>query len=54
MAAPTTSDEFLELVRKSGIVEEKRLGAYLEKVRALTPLPDEPGKLAGIDRKSVV
>lgn len=49
MAAPTTFDEFLELVRKSGVVEEKRLNAYLQKMRtAGTAVPSEPGKLAGL------
>jgi len=48
MPAPTTTDEFLDLVRKSGVVDEKRLSAYLAKLRAAGPLPPEPGKLAGI------
>jgi serine/threonine protein kinase len=47
MAAPVTVDEFLELVRKSGVVEEKRLEAFLQKLRAAGPLPTEPAKLAG-------
>ncbi|MFO0846044.1 MAG: serine/threonine-protein kinase [Gemmataceae bacterium] len=34
MAAPTTSDEFLELVRKSGVVDAARLQAYVEQLRA--------------------
>jgi eukaryotic-like serine/threonine-protein kinase len=45
MPAPTTSDELLELVRKSGVVEEKRLNAYLAQPRP-NPLPAEPPKLA--------
>ncbi len=48
MPAPTTTDEFLDLVRKSGVVEEKRLSAYLAKLRAAGPLPPEPGKFAGL------
>jgi eukaryotic-like serine/threonine-protein kinase len=48
MPSPTTIDEFLELVRKSGVVEEKKLSTYLEKVRALQPLPKEPARLAGL------
>jgi serine/threonine protein kinase len=43
MPAPTTIDEFLELVRKSGVVDEKRLTTHLDKLRAggqsLTPDP---------------
>ncbi len=48
MAGPSTSEEFLELVRKSGVVDEKRLAAYLEKARAANALPSEPSKLAGL------
>jgi serine/threonine protein kinase len=48
MAAPATSMEFLELVRKSGVQEDKRLDAYVQKLRAAGTLPDEPAKLAGL------
>jgi serine/threonine protein kinase len=48
MPSPNTADEFLELVRKSGVADEKRLSAYLDKLRASTTLPDEPSKLAGL------
>src|SRR5579871_89013 len=47
MPAPTTIDEFLELVRKSGVVEDKRLATYVDKLRAAKMLPSEPGRLAG-------
>jgi serine/threonine protein kinase len=46
MPSPTTNDEFLELVRKSGVVEEKRLTTYLERLRVAKLLPSEPAKLA--------
>lgn len=48
MASPTTVPELLDLVRKSGIIDEKRLDSHLEKLRAANALPTEPGKLAGI------
>src|SRR6185437_8604962 len=48
MPSPTTIDEFLDLVRKSGVVEDKRLTTYLDKLRASQPLPSEPGRLAGL------
>ena len=48
MPSPTTIDEFLELVRKSGVVDDKRLTTYLEKARAAQSLPAEPAKLAGL------
>jgi serine/threonine protein kinase len=48
MPAPSTSDEFLDLIRKSGVLEEKRLDAYLDKARAAGPLPTEASKLAGV------
>jgi serine/threonine protein kinase len=47
MAAPSKVDEFLDLVRKSGVVDEKRLDAYMERARA-TGLPPDLGKFAGI------
>lgn len=48
MPAPASSSELLELVRKSGLVEEKRLEAYLQKLQGAGPLPEEPGQLAGL------
>jgi serine/threonine protein kinase len=46
MNAPATAAEFLALVRKSGIVDDKRLAVYLEKSRLTSPLPSEAQKLA--------
>src|SRR5437763_1392999 len=37
MAAPASVDEFLDLVRKSGVIDEKRLDAYLHRARAGLP-----------------
>lgn len=48
MPAPSTADEYVQLVRKSGVVEEKRLDAYLQKLRAASGLPSEVGKVAGV------
>jgi serine/threonine protein kinase len=48
MPAPTTADELIDLAKKSGVVEEKRLDAALAKLRAAGTMPVEPGKLAGI------
>ncbi len=48
MPSPTTNDEFLELVRKSGVVDDKKLTTYLDKVRAAQPLPSTPAALAGL------
>src|SRR5271168_5137214 len=47
MAAPASSDEFVDLVRKSGVVDEKRLDAFMQQLRT-SGVPDEPGKLAGL------
>ena len=47
MAAPASADEFIDLVRKSGVVDEKRLDPYAQQLRASGAMPDEPGKLAG-------
>ncbi|MBY0526777.1 MAG: protein kinase [Gemmataceae bacterium] len=48
MAAPASADEFLDLVKKSGVVDEKRLDAYAQQLRASGGFPDEPGKFAGL------
>jgi eukaryotic-like serine/threonine-protein kinase len=48
MPAPTTVEELIDLAKKSGVVEDKRLDAAMAKLRAAGTLPKEPGKLAGI------
>ncbi|HEV3257499.1 MAG TPA: protein kinase [Gemmataceae bacterium] len=48
MPAPSTVDEFLQLVRKSGVVEDKRLDACLLKLRAAGGAPADAGQLAGL------
>jgi serine/threonine protein kinase len=48
MPLPSTIDEFLDLVRKSGVADEKRLTAYLEKLRSTNTMPPDPNGLAGI------
>jgi serine/threonine protein kinase len=47
MPAPVNNDELLDLVRKSGVQEEKKLDSYVQKLRAGGTFPSEPGKLAG-------
>jgi serine/threonine protein kinase len=46
--APPTSDAFVELLRKSRLIEPKRLHAYLRQLRALAVVPCEPKELATI------
>ncbi len=46
MASPSSSAELLELVQKSGLVEEKRLAAYADKLRAENALPPDAKALA--------
>jgi serine/threonine protein kinase len=48
MPAPTSTQELIDLAKKSGVVEEKRLEAVLAKLRASNAFPTEPGRLAGI------
>jgi serine/threonine protein kinase len=48
MAAPATTDEFLDLIRKSGVAEEKRFDAWLQKAKAAGPLPAKPAEAAGL------
>ena len=46
MPPPKTTDELVELVRKTGVLDDKRLDAYLESLRAAAAGPDTAGKLA--------
>jgi serine/threonine protein kinase len=48
MPSPTTIDEFVDLVRRSKVVDDKRLTPYLERLKAAGPLPPTPGQLAGL------
>jgi eukaryotic-like serine/threonine-protein kinase len=45
MPAPTTVDEFVDLVRKSAVLDEPRLSSYVQK---LTSDPATPKELSGI------
>jgi eukaryotic-like serine/threonine-protein kinase len=47
MASPVSVDEFLDLIHKSGVTDERRLEGYLNKLRAAGNMPTEPSKLAG-------
>ncbi len=46
MPAPTAADELLDFVQKSGLVEEARLCAYVQKLRETSSFPADPTKLA--------
>ncbi len=46
MPAPVTVNEFLELVQKSGLVDNERLDAYLSTLRATAAFPAHPLQLA--------
>ena len=48
MASPATTNEFLDLVIKSAVVDEKRLNAYMDKLRADGSLPPTPRHLADL------
>ena len=47
MPAPVTSDDFLDRLRVSSLVDEPRLDAYLGELRRKSALPVEPEFLAG-------
>jgi serine/threonine protein kinase len=47
MPVPGTADEFLELVKKSGVVDATRLGDYFASLRAAGLVPAEPARVAG-------
>jgi serine/threonine protein kinase len=46
MPAPTTTDEFIELIQKSGVVDAGRLAAYLQPIRDRDQIPKLPNVLA--------
>lgn len=48
MPAPSNATEFIELVRRSGVVDEDRLSSYLKPIRASGAIPSELNKLAGL------
>jgi serine/threonine protein kinase len=48
MPAPTSTTELIDLVRRSGVVEDDRLTAYLEPLVASGSVPSEPTKFAGL------
>jgi serine/threonine protein kinase len=48
MPAPASVDEFLSLVRKSGVLDEKRLDTQLSTIRAAAPLPERTDDVASL------
>ena len=48
MPAPTTLDEFVDLVRKSGVLEEPKLAGYVQQLKAGPPLPADLTQVAGL------
>ena len=48
MASPASVEEFLDLVHKSGVADDKRVDAYVQKLRAAGRLPSDPSRLAGL------
>ena len=47
MASPAKVEDFLDLVKKSGVTDDKRLDAHVAKLRQGNTLPKDPPKLAG-------
>ena len=47
MPAPATVDDLLKLIRKSGMIEEPRMDAYMERLRLAGPISTDVRKLAG-------
>jgi serine/threonine protein kinase len=48
MPAPATVDEFIDLIRKSGVVDESRLSAYVKQLQSNSDIPSEMSKFAGL------
>ena len=46
--APANVSEFLDLVKKSGVVDDKRLDSHIGKLQSAGLLPPEPAKVAGV------
>jgi serine/threonine protein kinase len=47
MPTPATVDDLLKLIRKSGMIDEPRLDAYMERLRLAGPLTGDVRKVAG-------
>src|ERR1700724_3819717 len=45
---PANAHEFLDLVRKSGVVDVARLDAHVQRLQSEGLLPPEPPKIAGV------
>src|SRR5262245_36655408 len=48
MAAPANTDEFLELIRKSGVADERRFEAWLQKTKSNGSLPPKAAETAAL------
>jgi eukaryotic-like serine/threonine-protein kinase len=48
MPAPTTVDEFVDLVRKSAVLDEPRLSAHVQKLKADPSTPKDLSGIAGL------
>src|SRR5438105_8228383 len=48
MPAPTTVDEFVDLVRKSAVLDEPRLSAYVQKLKSDPNAPKDLNAIAGL------
>jgi serine/threonine protein kinase len=48
MPAPATTEQFLELVRKSGVADSARHDAYVQQLGAATGLPTRPNEMAAL------
>lgn len=47
MATPTSIDDLLKLIRKSGMIDEPRLDGYLERLKMTGGIPSDVKKMAG-------
>jgi serine/threonine protein kinase len=48
MSAPRTIDQFLDVVKKSGVLDENRLDARIDQLFASASPPENPANLAGV------
>src|SRR4051794_17436546 len=48
MATPASTEEFLDLVRKSGVTDERRFAEYVTRSRASNTLAPDAARMAGL------
>ena len=48
MPAPATVDEFVDLIRKSAVLDDPRLSSYVQKLKSEAATPKDLNGIAGL------